>query len=127
MATAKPGSNITLLFGGNGHSRGDFGGQRTGDAGTVSVYWGGVPAKELLHVEDLNQHTLVQRNGFSEESFSWPEDKSVVSPPQLKDKGNWQTVVLPDSMTDGRHMMVWVWEFGGKTRFSTCFDVMIEG
>jgi hypothetical protein len=127
MATAQAGSNITLMFGGNGHSRGDFGGERTGDAGTVSVYWGGMPEKELLDVQDLNQDTLVQTNGFAEESFSWPANKSVVSPPELKDKGNWQTVILPDCMAPGRHMMVWVWEFGGAMKFSTCFDVMIGG
>jgi hypothetical protein len=29
-------------------------------------------------------------------------------------------------MEKGRHMMVWVWEYGGQPRWSTCFDVMIE-
>jgi hypothetical protein len=32
----------------------------------------------------------------------------------------------PECMEKGRHMMVWVWSFGGEKRFSTCFDVMIE-
>ena len=39
---------------------------------------------------------------------------------------NANTVGRPECMEKGRHMMVWVWSFGGKARFSTCFDVMIK-
>jgi hypothetical protein len=94
MATAKPGGSIKLMFGGNGHSRGANAGEN-GDAGRVGVYWAGVPETELVDVKDLNSDTLLQENGFSEESFSFPKDKAVRTPQQgLVDKGNWMTLQL---------------------------------
>jgi hypothetical protein len=94
MATAAAGSSITLLFGGNGHSRGNFGGVEKGDPGKVSVYWAGSKEKEIVDVKELTEENLVQRNGFSEESFAYPADTKVTAPPQLHDKGNWQTLHL---------------------------------
>jgi hypothetical protein len=94
MATAKAGASIKLMFGGNGHSRGaNAGGE--GDAGRVAVYWAGKAETELVDVEELTNETLVQENGFSEESFAFPEDKKVWKPEQgLVDKGNWMTLTL---------------------------------
>jgi hypothetical protein len=94
MATAAAGSNITLMFGGNGHSRGaNAGGD--GDAGRVGVYWAGKPETEIADMKELNEMNLVQENGFSEESFAFPADMSVRSPAQgLVDKGNWMTLNL---------------------------------
>lgn len=94
MAAARAGSSIKLMFGGNGHSRGDMGGGETGDAGRVAVYWKGEKDSEIEDVKELTEEHKVQENGFAEESFSFPEDKSVVSPPELKDKGNWMTLRL---------------------------------
>jgi hypothetical protein len=97
MATAVAGSSITLMFGGNGHSRGNFGGVEKGDPGQVSVYWAGSKEKEIVHVKELTEGNLLQRNGFSEESFAFPLDDKVTAPPPgggLKDKGNWQTLHL---------------------------------
>ncbi|KAH3946616.1 hypothetical protein HBH98_081710 [Parastagonospora nodorum] len=126
MATATAGASIKLMFGGNGHSRGSSAGGK-GDPGKVAIYWAGEKEKELVNVSELTPDTLVQENGFSEESFAFPADLNVWTPPQgLFDKGNWQTLRLPECMEKGRHMMVWVWSFGGKARFSTCFDVMIK-
>lgn len=126
MATAIPGGAIKLMFGGNGHSRGANAGGN-GDPGKVSVYWTGAPETEIVTVDDLNLDNLLQENDFSEESFAFSADINVQSPEQgLVDEGNWQTILLPDGMEKGRHMMVWVWSFGGMNRFSTCFDVMIE-
>lgn len=94
MATAKAGASIKLMFGGNGHSRGaNAGGE--GDAGRVSVYWAGKAETELVDVEELTKETLVQENGFGEESFAFPEDTKVWKPDQgLVDKGNWMTLRL---------------------------------
>lgn len=94
MATAAAGSSIKLMFGGNGHSRGaNAGGQ--GEPGTVSVYWAGKKETEITDMKELNNETLVQENGFSEESFAFPEDKAVWMPQQgLVDKGNWMTLRL---------------------------------
>ncbi|KAI4934473.1 hypothetical protein J4E85_002330 [Alternaria conjuncta] len=94
MATAAPGSSITLMFGGNGHSRGNFGGVEKGDPGRVSVYWAGSKEKEIVDVKELTKENLVQDNGFSEESFAYPADLKITAPPALQDKGNWQTVHL---------------------------------
>ncbi|KAI4636311.1 hypothetical protein J4E83_001265 [Alternaria metachromatica] len=126
MATAAAGSPITLMFGGNGHSRGNFGGVEKGDPGRVSVYWAVSKEKEIVDVKEFTKENLVQDNGFSEESFAYPADLKVTAPPALQDKGNWQTVHLPECMEKGRHMMVWVWNFDGANKYSTCFDVMIE-
>ncbi|KAH9862406.1 hypothetical protein J1614_011061 [Plenodomus biglobosus] len=126
MATAGAGETIKLMFGGNGHSRGDMGGVKTGDAGRVAVYWKGEKESEIVDVNEFTEEHKVQENGFAEESFAYPEDKSVVSPPQLQDKGNWMSLKLPECMEAGRHMMVWVWYIAGKPAFSTCFDVMIH-
>jgi hypothetical protein len=94
MATATAGGSIKLMFGGNGHSRGANAGEN-GDAGQVGVYWAGVPGKELVDVKDLNSDTLLQENGFSEESFSFPKDEAVQTPQEgLVDKGNWMTLKL---------------------------------
>ncbi|CAO2649705.1 Nn.00g009970.m01.CDS01 [Neocucurbitaria sp. VM-36] len=46
MATAAAGSNIKLMFGGNGHSRGDNVGGN-GDPGRVVVYWKGEAEAEI--------------------------------------------------------------------------------
>jgi hypothetical protein len=94
MATARAGGNIQLMYGGNGHSRGNFGGVDTHDPGKVSVYWAGEKEKEIVDVSELTPDLLVQENGFSDESYIWPPDKSVTSGPGFKDKGNWQTVRL---------------------------------
>ncbi|CBX91231.1 hypothetical protein IAQ61_010583 [Plenodomus lingam] len=88
MASAHAGDSIKLLFGGNGHSRADFGGVRTGDAGRVAVYWKGEKEREIVDVAEYTEENKVQENGFSEESFAYPEDEGVVSPPELQDKGN---------------------------------------
>ncbi|KAF2822348.1 hypothetical protein CC86DRAFT_300945 [Ophiobolus disseminans] len=94
MATAAAGSNITLMFGGNGHTRGNNAGPN-GDPGRVVVYWVGEKEKELVDIKELNDDTLVQENGFSEESFSYQADKAVTSPTDgLMDKGNWMTLRL---------------------------------
>jgi hypothetical protein len=53
MATAAAGSSIKLMFGGNGHSRGNFGGVNTGDPGKVSVYWAGEKEKEIVDVKEV--------------------------------------------------------------------------
>jgi hypothetical protein len=97
MATASAGSDIKLMFGGNGHSRGNFGGVNTGDPGKVSVYWAGGPEKEIVDIKELTFNILLQENGFSDESYAWPEDMRVTDPgpyPLLRDKGNWQTLHL---------------------------------
>ncbi|KAH8721587.1 hypothetical protein GQ44DRAFT_741803 [Phaeosphaeriaceae sp. PMI808] len=94
MATAKAGSSIKLMFGGNGHSRGANAGGN-GDAGRVGVYWAGKPETEIVDIKELTKDNLIQENGFSEESFSFPEDLKVQSPSQgLIDKGNWMTLEL---------------------------------
>jgi hypothetical protein len=93
MATASAGSSIKLMYGGNGHSRGANAGGK-GNPGRVSVYWGGGPGKELADISDLNEKTLLQEAGFSDESFAYPEDQNVWMPPQLQDKGNWMTLKL---------------------------------
>ncbi|KAF1916668.1 hypothetical protein BDU57DRAFT_548325 [Ampelomyces quisqualis] len=94
MATSSPGQSLKLLFGGNGHSRGANAGEN-GDPGRVGVYWAGLKETELIHLSDLNSSTLVQENGFSEESFSFPADMNVKSPEEgLVDKGNWMTLRL---------------------------------
>lgn len=36
----------------------------------------------------------MQENGFSEESFAWPPDEKVTTPPLFMDQGNWQAVRL---------------------------------
>lgn len=127
MATAAADSSIKLMFGGNGHSRGAPFATASGNPGNVSVYWAGEPETEIVDVKELSPDHLVQEDGFSDESFSFPADMNVRTPPQgLVDKGNWQTLRLPECMEKGRHMMVWVWSFEGTNRFSTCFDVMIE-
>ncbi|KAF1942422.1 hypothetical protein EJ02DRAFT_312253, partial [Clathrospora elynae] len=87
MATARAGTSIKLMYGGNGHSRGSFGGHETGDAGRVGVYWAGGPEREIVHIQDLSSRFLMQENGFSEKSFAWPPDGRVTAPPALKDKG----------------------------------------
>lgn len=94
MATASAGGSIKLMFGGNGHSRGANAGGH-GDAGRVAVYWAGKAETELVDVKELNSETLVQENGFSEESFGFPKDMNVQSPEQgLVDKGNWMTLYM---------------------------------
>lgn len=126
MATAAAGGEVKLMFGGNGHSRGANAGEN-GNPGNVSVYWLGASEQEIVDIKEFTQDNLLQRNGFSEESFAFPEDMAVRTPAQgLVDKGNWMTLKLPGCMEKGRHMMVWVWSFGGQNRFSTCFDIMIQ-
>jgi hypothetical protein len=127
MATATPGSSIKLMFGGNGHSRGAPFATTSRNPGAVSVHWAGEPETEILDVEELTADNLVQEDGFCDESFNSPIDMNVRTPLQgLVDKGNWQTLRLPECMDKGRHMVFWVWRFEGMDRFSTCFDVMIE-
>jgi hypothetical protein len=41
------------MFGGNGHSRGNFGSVNTGDPGKVSVYWAGEKEKEIVDVKEV--------------------------------------------------------------------------
>lgn len=134
MKTAAPGDSIKLYFGGNGHTRGSNAGGTSNPnplgPGTVSVYWKGAPEQEIVDISEFTAANLLQSNGFSDESFSYPADPNVKTPDQgLVDKGNWQTIKLPASMAPGRHMMVWVWTYAGSTapQWSTCFDVMIEG
>lgn len=94
MATAAAGSSIKLMFGGNGHSRGANAGGN-GDPGRVAVYWAGAPETELVDINDLTKETLLQENGFSDESFAFPADMGVWKPEQgLVDKGNWMTLHL---------------------------------
>lgn len=47
MGTSRAGSSIKIMFGGNGHSRGDFGGVKTGDPGRVAIYWAGAVEREI--------------------------------------------------------------------------------
>ncbi|KZM24298.1 hypothetical protein ST47_g4576 [Ascochyta rabiei] len=125
MATTTPGGSIKLMFGGNGHSRGAN--VDGGDPGTVAVYWKGGKEKEIEDIKELNEENRLKQIGFAEEAFVWPEDKNVKAPSEgMLDKGNWMTVEMPKDMEKGRHMFVWAWEYGGKPRWSTCFDVMIE-
>jgi hypothetical protein len=126
MATSTPGGSITLMFGGNGHSRGSNV-DSNGDAGKVAVYWKGGPEEEIEDIKEFNKENKFKEIGFAEEAFVWPEDPNVKTPDQgLLDKGNWMTLDMPKGMEKGRHMFVWVWEYGGKPRWSTCFDVMIK-
>jgi len=54
MATARAGSSIRLMFGGNGHSRGDFGGvQRKSGPGRVGVFWKGGVEREIVLVGEV--------------------------------------------------------------------------
>jgi hypothetical protein len=125
MAKAKAGGSIKLMFGGNGHSRGSN--VDGGEPGKVVVYWKGGKEKEIEDVKEFNDENKLAEAGFADEAFIWPEDPNVKSPADgMLDKGNWMTVKMPDNMEQGRHMMVWVWEYGGQPRWSTCFDVMIE-
>jgi hypothetical protein len=83
--------------------------------------------REIVDVKEFTSEYLVQEDGFSDESFSFPADMNIMSSGQgLIDKGNWMTLRLPECMEQGRHMMVWVWSFQGMDRFSTCFDVMVQ-
>ena len=126
MAKTKAGGSIKLMFGGNGHSRGSN--VDGGDPGKVVVYWKGKKEAEIEDIKEFTSKNKLKEAGFAEEAFIWPEDPNVKSPTEgLLDKGNWMTVEMPKDMEQGRHMMVWVWEYGGKPRWSTCFDVMIEG
>jgi hypothetical protein len=134
MKTAAAGDSIRLFFGGNGHTRGyNTGGTVNPNPlgpGSVSVYWKGAPEQEITDISEFTPQNLLQSNGFSDESFSYPADPSIKSPEAgLVDKGNWQTLQLPANMAPGRHMMVWVWTYGGSNapQWSTCFDVMISG
>ena len=54
MATARPGSEIKLMFGGNGHSRGGNVGEN-GDPGRVSVYWKGEVEAEIVDVSEFTE------------------------------------------------------------------------
>ncbi|KAH6613190.1 hypothetical protein C7974DRAFT_418274 [Boeremia exigua] len=125
MASAVPGGQIQLMFGGNGHSRGaNVDGK---GAGVVSVYWKGGKEKEIEDIAELTSKHRLRQIGFADEAFVWPKDDRVKDPKEgLLDKGNWMTIQMPDHMEKGRHMFVWVWEYGGKPRWSTCFDVMIH-
>jgi hypothetical protein len=134
MKTAAPGDSIKLYFGGNGHTRGSNAGGTSNPnplgAGSVSVYWKGAPEQEITDISEFTSANLLQTNGFSEESFSYPADPNIKTPDQgLVDKGNWQTLKLPSNMAAGRHMFVWVWTYAGSSdpQWSTCFDVTIEG
>lgn len=126
MAESVAGGQIKLMFGGNGHSRG-ANVDGSGEAGTVAVYWKGGQEREIEYIEELTSANLLKRIGFAQEAFIWPEAERVSQPSQgMLDKGNWMTVNMPETMEQGRHMFVWVWEYGGKPRWSTCFDVMIR-
>jgi hypothetical protein len=109
MTTATPGSTIRLRYGGNGHARGaNVPGGQDGNPGTVSVYWKGKPEAEIVDISELTKENLLQTQGFSDNSFSYPADPKIVSPTQgLIDKGNWFEVKLPATMAPGRHMMTW--------------------
>ena len=125
MAKSKPGGSIKLMFGGNGHSRGAN--VDGGKPGKVVVYWKGKKEAEIEDVKEFTEKNKLKEAGFAAEAFIWPEDENVKSPEAgMLDKGNWMTVKMPDDMEKGRHMMVWVWEYDGKPRWSTCFDVKIE-
>lgn len=53
MATARAGKSIRLMFGGNGHSRGDFGGVQKAGPGRVGVFWKGEPESEIVYVSEV--------------------------------------------------------------------------
>ncbi|KAF2124588.1 hypothetical protein P153DRAFT_301965 [Dothidotthia symphoricarpi CBS 119687] len=93
MATSRPGRELKLLFGGNGHSRGDNVGGH-GDPGRVAVYWKGEPEAEIVDISEFTEENRLQEAGFSDESFAYPADVSVTTPPELHDKGNWLTLKL---------------------------------
>jgi hypothetical protein len=118
MTTAEPGAMIRLMFGGNGHSRGfDVG----GDPGTVTVYWKGGPEQEITDISEFTPENMLQSQGFSANSFSYPVDPTIISPTQgLVDKGNWMELKLPATMSPGRHMMAWsVLVYLGEIQFET--------
>jgi trans-aconitate methyltransferase len=127
MTTTTPGGSIKLMFGGNGHSRG-ANVDGSGNAGKVAVYWKGGPEKEIEDIKEFTQENKLKEIGFAEEAFVYPPDDENVktSAEGMLDKGNWMTVDMPKDMEKGRHMMVWVWEYGGSPQWSTCFDVMIK-
>jgi hypothetical protein len=60
MATAAAGSSTTLMFGGNGHSRGDNAGPG-GDPSVVSGYWAGKLETEIVGVKDLTDVTVMRK------------------------------------------------------------------
>lgn len=126
MADSVPGGRIKLMFGGNGHSRGARV-DGSGDPGSVAVYWKGGREREIVDIGELTADNRLQQIGFAEEAFIWPEDPEVRDPDHgMLDKGNWMTVHMPHDMEKGRHMFVWVWEYGEGPKWSTCFDVMIR-
>jgi len=123
MAVSRPGGTIRLQYGGNGHSRG--GNMPNGDPGVVAVYWKGEPEKEIVDTSEFIDQNKLAEAGFSADSFAYPP--GVTKPEEgLVDKGNWMTVKLPDAIIPGRHMMVWVWSYGGAPQWSTCFDVQVQ-
>jgi len=127
MTSAAPGDMIRLRFGGNGHTRGANAGGDSGP-GNVTVYWKGKPEQEITDISEFTPANALQTSGFAENSFSYPADPNVKSPVQgLVDKGNWMELKLPTDIAPGRHMMVWVWAWGGANQWSTCFDVMVSG
>lgn len=93
MATSTPGGELKLLFGGNGHSRGDNAGGN-GDPGRVAVYWKREPEAETEYISEFTEENRLCEAGFSDESFAYPADRSVTAPPALHDKGNWMTLRL---------------------------------
>lgn len=98
MAKAKAGGTLNLLWGGNGHARGANAGGDEGP-GTVSIFWAGEKEKEIVLLSELTDEKLVQKGGFAEEAFLWPEDESVKKPGKelgegLWDKGCWMTLRL---------------------------------
>lgn len=126
MATVSPGGTIKLRYGGNGHTRGATAGKNN-DPGRVSVYWAGKKETEINTIDEFTDANRIAQAGFSDESFSYPADPSIISPTQgLIDKGNWMEVTMPTNMEAGRHMLVWVWSYDDAPQWSTCFDVQID-
>ena len=67
MATARAGGRIQLMFGGNGHSRGSFGGVERGNAGRVKVFWPGGKEREIGDVGEVSRGIIVvERMGFTD-------------------------------------------------------------
>lgn len=126
MTEVAPGGMFRLRYGGNGHTRGS--GCLNNDPGSVNVYWKGKPETEITDIKEFTPDNLLATAGFSANSFSYPADPAVITPNQgLVDKGNWMEVTVPAGTAPGRYMLVWVWHYNNKDKWSSCFDIQVSG
>ena len=99
------------------------------DPGLVRVYYAGKKDAEIDFASQLTVEKLMSESNFSADAVT--RDKGGLKP---DDKANWMMLALPKSLENGRHMFVWTWaplkdQFAGgwRDRFTTCFDVFVEG